>query len=144
MAIPSAAAYQMAAAVVRFVILLSDSLFSMIPAPIKPTPVTICAAILDDEFGSTSEERNVKIADPPITRQCVLMPAGLPRDSLSAPMAKPATRAIPMPTRSLSSYPVGIFSKTILSVIGYHCTSINIMMSYLQEDCIINLVDDFH
>jgi hypothetical protein len=45
-------------------------------------PDIICAAILEDEFGSTIDDRNVKIAAPPITRQCVLIPAGLFRDSL--------------------------------------------------------------
>ena len=77
------AANQIAAAVVRFVILFSDSLFKIMPAPRKPIPEIICAAILDDEFGSTIEDRNVKIAAPPITRQCVLIPAGLFLDSLS-------------------------------------------------------------
>jgi hypothetical protein len=79
---PIAAAYQIAAAVVRFVILFSDSLFRMMPAPRKPMPVTTCAAILGVELGSIRAERNVKIAAPPITRQCVLIPAGFPLDSL--------------------------------------------------------------
>ena len=103
MAMPIAAANQMAAAVVRFVIFFSISLFRMIPAPRKPIPEIICAAILDEELGSTIEERNVNIAAPPITRQCVLIPAGLPLDSLSAPMTKPAASAIPRSTRNCSS-----------------------------------------
>jgi hypothetical protein len=87
----------------------------MIPAPRKPIPEIICAEILDVEFGSTNEDKNVKIAAPPITRQCVLIPAGFPLDSLSAPIANPAASAMPMSTRNRSSYPVGIFSKTNLS-----------------------------
>jgi hypothetical protein len=70
---------------------------------------------LDEELGSTTEERNVNIAVPPMTRQCVLIPAGLPLDSLSAPIAKPAASAMPMSTKNRSSYPVGTFSKTNLS-----------------------------
>jgi hypothetical protein len=89
----------------------------MIPAPRKPIPEIICAEILDVEFGSTNEDKNVKIAAPPITKQCVLIPAGFPLDSLSAPMAKPAASAIPMSIKNRSSYPVGIFSKTNLPMV---------------------------
>ena len=86
----------------------------MIPAPRKPIPEIIWAEILDVEFGSTNEDKNVKIAAPPITKQCVLIPAGFPLDSLSTPMAKPAASAIPMSTKNRSSYPVGMPSKTNL------------------------------
>jgi len=44
-AIPMAAPYQILAAVVKFWILSFFSDFKMIPAPKKPTPDTICAAI---------------------------------------------------------------------------------------------------
>jgi hydrogenase maturation factor len=87
----------------------------MIPAPRKPIPEIICAAILEVEFGSTKEDRNVKIMAPPITRQWVLIPAGFPLDSLSAPIAKPEASAMPMSIKNRSSYPVGMFSKTNLS-----------------------------
>lgn len=100
---PIDAANQMAAAVVRFVIFLSTSLFNIIPAPRKPIPEIICAAIRDEELGSTSEDRKVKIAAPPITRQWVLIPAGFPRDSLSMPIANPAAKAMPMATKERSS-----------------------------------------
>jgi hypothetical protein len=76
-------------------------------------PEITCAAILDDELGSTKEERKVKIIAPPMTMQCVLIPAALFLDSLSNPMAKPAASEMPMPTRKRISYPVGMPSNTI-------------------------------
>ncbi len=66
---PIEAAYHIAAAVVTLVIFLSISLFKIMPAPKNPMPDTTCAAILEVEFGSTKEDRNVKIIAPPITRQ---------------------------------------------------------------------------
>lgn len=57
---------QILAAVVKFTTFLleglSDSLlsnnspFNIIPVPKNPMPVTICAAILEVEFGSTNSE----------------------------------------------------------------------------------------
>jgi hypothetical protein len=93
---PIAAAYHIAAAVVRLVIFLSISLFKIMPAHKNPMHDTTCAAIREVEFGSTKEDRNVKIIAPPITRQWVLIPAGLFLDSLSAPIANPAPSTIPI------------------------------------------------
>jgi hypothetical protein len=55
------------AAVVRLVTLLSSSLFRMSPAPRNPIPVTILAAILDVEVGSTRPDYE-NIIEPPMTR----------------------------------------------------------------------------
>ena len=84
---PIDAANHTAAAVVRFVTLRSISLFRISPAPRKPIPVITWAAILDDEPGSTTEDRKVKIIAPHMPRQCVLIP----------------TRAMPRFTRNSSS-----------------------------------------
>src|SRR5215213_7481200 len=105
---PIAAAYHIAAAVVRLVIFLSTSLFKIMPAPKNPIPDTTCAAILEEEFASTKEDRNVKIIAPPITRQCVLIPAGLFFDSLSAPIANPAPSTIPISIKKQITKQVGM------------------------------------
>ena len=47
-------------------------------------------------FGSAAIEMNVNSAAPPITKQCVLIPAGLWRDSRSIPMKNPQTSESPM------------------------------------------------
>ena len=60
-----------------------NSPFSITPAPRKPMPETICAAILEVEFGSICDDKNVKIIEPPITSAWLLIPAGLPFDSFS-------------------------------------------------------------
>lgn len=88
------------AAVVRLVTLLSSSLFRMSPAPRNPIPVTILAAILDVEVGSTRPDIYEKIIEPPMTRHRVLIPAGLPLDSLSRPITKPARNDKPNPIRN--------------------------------------------
>jgi hypothetical protein len=67
-AVPSEAENHMDAAVVKLVILSFASLFRIIPAPRKPTPVTIPAAILDVECGSTWADIYEKIIEPPITK----------------------------------------------------------------------------
>lgn len=57
--------------------------------PKNPIPETICAAILDFEAGSTSEDIKVKSVAPHITIVCVLMPASFPLLSRSAPITYP-------------------------------------------------------
>ena len=74
---PIAAAYHIAAAVVRLVIFLSTSLFKIMPAPKNPIPDTTCKAILEVQFGSTKEDRNVKIIAPPITKTMSTNPGRL-------------------------------------------------------------------
>jgi len=88
-AMPIGAANHIAAAVVRFVIFLSISLFKIIRLPRNRIPVTSCAPILEVELGFTAADRYVKIMEPPMTRQCVLISAGLLLDSLSAPIKNP-------------------------------------------------------
>lgn len=90
-AIPTDAENHTEAAVVRF-FTNPPSPLRIIPAPIKPTPETICAAILAGEFGSTLVERKVNMAAPPMTNELVLIPAGLFLDSRSAPIMNPASR----------------------------------------------------
>ena len=81
-------------------LLSNNSPFSQIPAHRNPIPVTICAAILDMELGSTSAEINVNIIEPPITKQWVLIPAALPFDSLSAQSENPPIVTIPCPMQN--------------------------------------------
>jgi hypothetical protein len=76
------------------------------PAPRNPIPVTSWAAILDVELGSIWADKYVNIIEPAITKQCVLIPAALPLDSLSAPIRNPASNERPMPIRKSSSYPL--------------------------------------
>ena len=101
-----AAEYQTLAAVVKFVIFLSTSPFKIIPAPKKPTPPTTCAAIREVELGSTAADRYVNSIAPPITKEFVLIPAGLPLDSLSTPITNPAARAKIMSIRNSSCKPI--------------------------------------
>ena len=72
----------------------------IIPAPKNHIPLITCAAIREVELGSTAAERYVNSIAPPITKEFVLMPAGLPLDSLSAPITNPAARAMIMSIRS--------------------------------------------
>ena len=83
-------------------IFLSISPLRIIPAPKNPIPLTTCAAIREVELGSTAAERYVNNIEPPITKEFVLIPAGLPLDSLSAPITNPAARAIIMSIRNSS------------------------------------------
>jgi hypothetical protein len=89
MAMPIGAANHIAAAVVRFVIFLSISLFKIIPLPRKRIPVTSYAPIPELELESTAADRYLKIMESPMTRRCVLISAGLLLDSLSAPIKNP-------------------------------------------------------
>jgi hypothetical protein len=47
------------------------------PAPKNPIPDTTCKAILEVEFGTTKEDRNVKIIAPPITKTMSTNPGRL-------------------------------------------------------------------
>lgn len=81
---PIAALYQMLAAVVKLETVLLDSDFIIIPAPKKPIPETICAAILvaspsPDMLFDTKVKSNAAV----LTVVCVLIPAGLCLSSLS-------------------------------------------------------------
>ena len=78
--------------------------FRIMPAPRKPMPVTIPAAIEPGVFGSIVLEIKVNIAAPPITKDCVLMPPGLPLDSLSMPMKNPANSASAMSRTKVYSW----------------------------------------
>ncbi len=102
MDIPIAPANQMLAAVVRFFTLAPS--FSISPAPKKPMPETIWAAILESEAGSTVADINVKSIEPAITSIWVLMPASLPRSSRSKPIAKPTTKLRARSIRNLISF----------------------------------------
>ncbi len=94
MAMPIAAANQMAAAVVRFLTVLL-SLLRIMPAPRKPTPDTTWAAIRAGLLGSATVEMKVNRHAPAITKQCVLMPAGLSRISRSTPIIVASARHKP-------------------------------------------------
>ena len=100
---PIAAENQTLAAVVIFPT-MSPFFFSIIPAPRNPMPVTIPAAIAPGVFGSIVLEMKVNIAAPPITKDCVLMPPGLPLDSLSMPMKNPANSASAMSRTKVYSW----------------------------------------
>ena len=103
MAMPIEAANHMLAAVVRFFI-FSLLPFRIIPAPKKPMPLTTCAAIRAGELGSIWTESAVNIIEPPMTKECVLMPAGLPRNSRSMPIIIPAdNEAKSFQTNAISS-----------------------------------------
>lgn len=84
----------MDAAVVRKVTRLVESDLRIIPAPKKPTPETIWAAILAGEFGSACWDIKVKSMAEPMTKELVLIPAGLPRSSRSVPMRNPHRRVM--------------------------------------------------
>lgn len=103
MAMPTPAAYQMLAAVVTFVTfrLLSD--FRMIPAPKKPMPDTICAAIRLGSPLLSELDKKANIIDPDITSVCVLIPAGFPLSSRSAPISSPQTTATVSPSKKSHS-----------------------------------------
>ena len=65
--IPIHHAYQMLAAVVRFLTWVFSVSLIMSPAQRNQIPVTICSAILEVEFGSTISDKNVNIMDHKIT-----------------------------------------------------------------------------
>src|SRR5579864_3946117 len=80
----------------------------MLPAPRKPTPVTICAAI---RVGSTDLGKSginpspVNMHEPALISANVRSPAGCPRNSRSAPMQRPSNSATET-RRARSSSPV--------------------------------------
>ena len=105
----------MLAAVVKLVILFSSSPFKITPAPRNPIPATISAAILDVCWGSTIADKYVKIIEPPITKLCVLIPAGLSLCSLSKPIRNPANTDKPRPIKKSILKPFNISNTTILN-----------------------------
>src|SRR5919198_808740 len=100
----------------------------IVPAPIKPTPVTICAAtrVVSVPGGmapplplSIARDRCVYSTDPMQMRILVLRPAGLPPSSRSRPIAPPSTVARPtwsmrskrkISTTRLSISPISVLS----------------------------------
>jgi hypothetical protein len=61
----------------------------MVPAPIKPTPDTTCAAIRVGSPVDVNMDTCVNTQDPKQIRTLVLIPAGFPNDSRSRPMQYP-------------------------------------------------------
>ena len=92
---------------------LSTSPLRIIPAPKNPIPLRTCTTIREVELGSTTAERYVNSIAPPITREFVLMPAGLPLDSLSTPITNPAASAIITSIRKASYRPICQFSNIV-------------------------------
>src|SRR6266487_3655529 len=99
---PIAATTQIVAALVRPT--TAPRAWRIVPAPIKPTPVTICAAtrVVSVPAGITpvlavsiASERCVYSTDPMQIRMLVRSPAGLPPSSRSRPMAPPSSVARP-------------------------------------------------
>ena len=111
-----AAEYQTLAAVVKFVFFLSSYSFRILPAPNNSLQLTTCAAIREVELGSIAAERYVNNIEPPITKEFVLIPAGLPLDSLSAPITNPAARAMIMSIRNSSCRPICQFSNILSGI----------------------------
>src|SRR4051794_21993214 len=115
-AIPTAATTHSVAAVVRPRI---DSPSRMIaPAPRKPMPVTICAAMRVGSVRTTAAplatnswkpyaEMTVKSAEPSETSRCVRMPASRSRSSRSTPIAPPRSAAAPSRKSTWKSLSVG-------------------------------------
>src|SRR5438132_6344093 len=75
----------------------------MVPAPMKPTPVTICAAMrVGSAFPPASETDSLVYSTEPMQiRMFVRRPAGLPPSSRSRPIAPP--NSVARPTWSISS-----------------------------------------
>src|SRR5437763_6811609 len=107
-AIPIAATSQSEAAVVRP---RTDRPCRMIaPAPRKPIPLTICAAIrvgstLPSKLWNPYAETSVKSAEPTETTRCVRSPAWRSRSSRSRPIAPPSAAATKMRS-STSGQPI--------------------------------------
>src|SRR5436190_698481 len=99
---PMAATTQIVAALVRPT--TAPRACRIVPAPMKPTPVTICAAtrVVSVQAGieppgprSMAIERWVYSTDPTQIRMFVRSPAGLPPSSRSSPIAPPSSVARP-------------------------------------------------
>ena len=110
-----AAEYQTLTAVVKFdffIYLLWEPfqrlkiLCRLLPAP----------AIREVELGSIAAERYVNNIELPITKEFVLIPAGLPLDSLSAPITNPAARAMIMSIKNSSCRPICQFSNILSGI----------------------------
>src|SRR6267154_3301637 len=98
-----AATTQIVAALVRPT--TAPRAWRIVPAPMKPTPVTICAAtrVVSVPGGiapvlpvSIASDRCVYSTDPMQIRMLVLSPAGLPPSSRSSPIAPPSSVARPI------------------------------------------------
>lgn len=84
---PTAAAHQTVAAVVSPETWVS--VLKISPAPIKPTPVTICAITLVGSPLGKYDDISVKIVLPRVMSDIVLIPTALCDFSLSNPIKKP-------------------------------------------------------
>src|SRR5438445_238285 len=93
------------------------------PAPRKPTPLTICAAIrvgsvrtrlppLTRNSWKPYAETIVKSAAPMETSMCVRNPASRSRNSRSRPIAPPSAAATPSRSRTCDQWSVGIAARS--------------------------------
>lgn len=112
---PIAAVTHTPAAVVSPLITFSLLWNIIVPAPMKPMPVTTCAAIraTSQRCSSPSSmpskpyaDTIINSAEPIATRKCVRKPASLARYSRSRPMAPPSIAATKM--RSINSHVMSI------------------------------------